>query len=150
MDRIQSHLPGTTCGCKRKNICVYVYIFIFLLDGYMPYKTFEDLITKEKWNMMQGVQLKTSSLVQSILFPSISTHPYHLFKEQKLSYSVYEAMQNFICCIQLKVPDLHFRVTCNIFVFSRGSVLQTPKCAVTAIKLHLEMERRKHVAVTGQ
>ena len=73
----------------------------------MPHKTFESLITREKWNMFIGVQLKASSIVQSIPFPSISVQPSHLRKECKISHSLCETKQtSFIYYIQLKVQDL--------------------------------------------
>ena len=79
---------------EKEYVCVCV--FVFLLGEHMPYKTFEDLITKEKRNIFHEVQLKASSLVQSILSPSLSAYPYHLFQKQKLCHSTYETMQDFL------------------------------------------------------
>lgn len=110
----------------------------------MPYKTYEGLITKEKWNIY-WVQLKASFLVQFTPFPSISAHSSHIFKEHRISYSLYEAIQNLFHLLPLtqSLGSLGPVWTSSGYL---PAVYHTHNCVlVTTVKFHLEVGRQKHV-----
>lgn len=100
--------------------------------------------------MFIGVQLKASSIVQSIPFPSISTHLSHLFRKQKRSHSMYETIQNFLHFLH---PAQSSGFSSHVGPSSGYLPAVSHICSrvlVTTVKIHLAMKKLKHVTITGQ